>query len=216
MNFIVFIEKNRKYFLSVALIFVIIFFVGYFLDNQLMKLIAKPIPVLILALLLPRKSKYQKLIFFGLLFSVLGDFLLEIPADLFIFGLLAFLFAHVSYIIGFLNRKQTTEGIAALIFLAVGIAFYILIYSNLGDYKIAVAVYMFVILAMVWRAFAQRKIDKFANLAFWGALLFMFSDMNIAFDKFYISYEYSSIVIMLTYWLGQFLIFLAAEKSKIK
>ena len=216
MNFRLFLEKNRKYFLSVALIFVAVFFVGYFLDNQLMKLIAKSIPVLILAILLPRKTKYQKLIFYGLMFSVLGDLLLEIPADLFVFGLLAFLLAHVSYVLGFLNRKQSVDGIAALILLTIGIAFFILIYSGLGDMKIAVAVYMLVILAMVWRAFAQRKIDKFANLAFLGALLFMFSDMNIAFDKFYISYEHSSLVIMVTYWAGQFLIFLAAEKSEIK
>ncbi|MEA3450643.1 MAG: lysoplasmalogenase [Bacteroidota bacterium] len=216
MNSILFFEKNRKYFLLIAVIFVATFFVGYFLDIQSIKLISKPLPVLILAFIIPKKTKYQKLIFYGLLFSVLGDLLLEIHADLFIFGLLAFLFAHVSYVLAFLNRKQTVEGIVALILLAVGISFFIFIYTGLGDLKIAVAIYMLVILTMVWRAFAQRKTDKFAHLAFFGALLFMFSDMNIAFDKFYITYEHSSLVIMITYWFAQFMIFLAAEKSEIR
>lgn len=205
--------KKRNIVLFTALFFVIIFFVSHIFDSLILNVISKIIPVILLAFLLPRKNKFQKFIFVGFIFSALGDLLLVLPYDLFMFGLLAFLLAHVNFILGFLNRDKSIQGIAAIVLLFFGILIFLFLFNYLGEMKIAVAVYMMIILIMVWRAFAQRKVDKYSVLAFWGALLFMFSDTNIAFDKFYHSYGFSYVVIMLTYWFGQYLIFLAAEKS---
>lgn len=204
---------KRKILLLIALLFVVLFFVCHIFDIQILNVVSKTLPVLLFAILLPRKNKFQKYIFIGFIFSALGDLLLELPYDLFMFGLLAFLLAHVNFILGFLSRDKSIQGISAIILLLVGISIFLFLYDYLGEMKIAVAIYMLVILIMVWRAFAQRKVDKYSVLAFWGALLFMFSDTNIAFDKFYHPYSLSFVVIMLTYWLGQYLIFLAAEKS---
>lgn len=63
--------------------------------NAVLALLAKPVPVLALILWLRTTpaTTYRRWIMIGLGFSVLGDILLAIPADLFVFGLGAFLFA---------------------------------------------------------------------------------------------------------------------------
>ena len=43
-----------------------------------------------------------------------------------------------------------------------------------------------------------------------GALLFLISDSVLAINKFYLSFEWSGIIIMLTYGLAQFFIALGA------
>ncbi len=206
-------NKNKKILLSIALISAILFVIGFATDDLILRLITKPIPVVIFALLLPRKTKFQKLIFYGFLFSIAGDILLELPYDLFMFGLLAFLLAHVSYILSFLERSKSLEIEAFIILLIIGAGILYFIFPGLGNMKIAVIIYMLVILTMVWRAFAQRKADKYAIVAFWGAVFFLFSDTNIAIDKFFSHQLWERYVIIISYWIGQYLIFTGATKS---
>lgn len=123
-------------------------------DNTMLALMAKPIPVLALIAWLRSTpvSPYRTWISIGLGFSVLGDILLAIPADLFVFGLAAFLCAHLAYLRGYCGITLR-PALPALIFSAItGIALLGVLASNgLGPLLIPVALYALAISAMLWR-----------------------------------------------------------------
>jgi uncharacterized membrane protein YhhN len=205
--------RNKKFYLGIAILAIIIYLWALASNNLLIRIFSKPLPVLILAILLDKKNRYQKLIFVGFIFSFIGDILLELPFDLFMFGLLAFLLAHISYILAFLSRNKNTEFFSLFLLLIIGGCIYYFIFPNLGKMSVAVAIYILVILTMVWRSYAQRKYDKYAITAFLGALFFLFSDSNIAIDKFCCAYSLSNWIIIITYWIAQYLIFYSADKT---
>ncbi len=208
-------KQSEKIRLIVAAIAIITFFIGLYTDNYIMRMIVKPIPLLMLISMVKRDTHYGKFIFLGLIFSVMGDVLLEASPELFAFGLISFLIAHINYIIAFFGReKKASLGITALLFVYGGVLYYIL-YPTLGKLAIPVLFYVIVILSMVWRAFAQRKFDSFALFALVGSLFFVFSDSLIALNKFYMPIDYSRPVIMATYWTAQFLIFSSAFGSAL-
>ena len=199
--------KKEKILILVSFIAAIVFFIGLAIDNQTIRIFSKPIPVFILAVLLIGKKEYKKFIFFGFVFSVLGDIFLELPYDLFIFGLGSFLIGHIFYIVAFTKRSQKKEFLALTILLLIGMVIFIILYKNLGEMKISVAAYMLVILIMVWRAWCQKSVNKLAIWGFIGAVLFLISDANIAFNKFCCHYAAADWVIMILYWAGQYLIY---------
>ncbi len=196
--------------LLVAIIAIAIFFVGLYLDNYVMRMIVKPIPLFVLISLIKPNTHYRKFIFIGLIFSVIGDLLLEASPNFFVFGLVSFLLAHVNYIVAFIKRSKQPSLIIVIILLLYGAGLYWVLFPNLGSMAIPVLVYLLVILTMVWRAFAQRKFNVFAIYALVGSLFFVFSDSLIALNKFYTVLPYSRGVIMTTYWIAQFLIFNSA------
>jgi uncharacterized membrane protein YhhN len=207
---------KSKIILSLALISALLFFFGLATDNMNLRLITKAIPVVLLLFLLKQSTAYNKFIMLGLGFSVLGDILLEIPKNLFVFGLVAFLIAHVNYIIDFIKRSKELKPIVALIAYSIGAVIYWILYPNLKEMSIPVAVYMFVILTMVWRSFAQLPTDNFSKFAVLGAIFFAFSDSNIAFNRFYHPYDSARWIIMISYWVAQFFIFWSAFKASEK
>lgn len=76
-------------------------------EAPLLQALAKPIPVLILALWAFRQpGRDAAWIAAGLGFSALGDLLLAQPVDAFVFGLLAFLIAHLLYLSAFVLRTR--------------------------------------------------------------------------------------------------------------
>ena len=143
----------------------------------------------------------------------MGDILLEASPNFFAFGLVAFLIAQINYIIAFLRRDKSLSLVTAALLLIFGTGLYWFLYPNLNEMAIPVLLYISVILTMVWRAFAQRKFNKFAIYALVGSLFFVFSDSLIALNKFYATLPYSRGVIMITYWTAQFLIFNSVLKS---
>jgi uncharacterized membrane protein YhhN len=82
------------------------------------------------------------------------------------------------------------------------------LYNDLGEMKIPVISYAFVILLML--SGAINRIEKVNRKSFClvlaGAILFVLSDSSIAINKFSRPFEYSSLVIMLTYITAQYLI----------
>ncbi|AAN69701.1 lysoplasmalogenase [Pseudomonas putida] len=172
-------------------------------DNTMLALMAKPIPVLALIAWLRSTpvSPYRTWISIGLGFSVLGDILLAIPADLFVFGLAAFLCAHLAYLRGYCGITLR-PALPALIFSAItGIALLGVLASNgLGPLLIPVALYALAISAMLWRALAC------GGVAALGAGLFVFSDSLIGIDRFISPFAAAPYLIILAYWLGQWAI----------
>ncbi len=188
-----------------------LFMLALYFDNNIIKLVIKPLPILLLIFLIEHKNPYNKLIFWGLIFSVFGDIFLADYVSLFIPGLLSFLVAHIFYIIAFVKRDKTIKIIWSIPFYIYGIFFLIFLYPYLNDFLIPVTVYLFVIVTMVWRSFVQRKSTTVAQLAFIGAIIFCLSDSIIAINKFHTPFSSSAYFIMVTYWFAQFLIFKSTE-----
>ena len=154
----------------------------------------------------------------ALFFSWLGDILLlNIYGDrnLFVFGLSAFLLAHVFYIILFMKEQGAaviTKSNLRLFIAALIIVWLISIVSYLLPYlqgmKIPVLVYVLVISLMALAALNRmRSVSTLGGvLVFLGALLFMLSDMFIAIDKFSNPFDQSRALVMSTYLAAQLMI----------
>ncbi len=172
--------------------------------------------VIFIVNLKPGDNFLHKLMIAGLFFSWAGDVLLEMPserADLFIPGLVSFLLAHVMYLTTFLmtrgenyiNRKGIWLLLPVLLFGA-GIIYYL--HNDLGNMMIPVIIYTVVILTMLTGAINRLK--KVNALSYWlvltGAILFLISDSALAINKFGHPFTGSSVVIISTYLLAQYLI----------
>ena len=204
---------KRKIILSIALFAVLLFLVGVFTQNYTLRMVSKPVPVLALLALLKPNTNYRKLIFTGLVLSLVGDVLLESSPSMFVFGLLAFLSAHIAYIVAFIRRSRELVILPAVVFLVFGVAIFTFLYPGLGTMVVPVIVYITAIILMAWRSIAQRKVDGYAIFAAVGALFFVFSDSLIAFNKFYEPIPAARWLIIVTYWTAQYLIFYSAFKE---
>ncbi|HMU44718.1 MAG TPA: lysoplasmalogenase [Chitinophagaceae bacterium] len=151
----------------------------------------------------------------SLFFSWTGDVLLMFQNRneiFFLAGLSAFLLAHVFYIVVF-HQIWVKENIKRnLWFLFIIVLYYAVLIGwlspYLGDKKLPVRIYGLVISFMFLLAMHMLYIhNKIAGkLMMIGALLFVISDSALAINKFYQSFEYADIIIMLTYGFAQFLI----------
>jgi uncharacterized membrane protein YhhN len=204
---------KQKITLTVIIIAMIVFFIGLYIDNYIMRMITKPIPILAMITLLKPVTNYKKMIFIGLGFSVIGDFLLESSPTMFIFGLVAFLLAQISYIAAFYKRSRSLNPIALIVLTIFGVVLFYLLYSGLGNMTVPVLIYIIIILTMSWRAISQHSFDQFAIYAAAGSLFFVISDCIIAFNKFYVEIPLARWLIMTTYWTAQSMIFYSAYKS---
>ena len=155
------------------------------------------------------------LTFLALVFSLLGDvFLLfqERSHLFFILGLLAFLIAHILYVLVF--SKTSSSLLNARYVLIALVAYALLLFNllkdNLNEMLIPVIAYMLVILSMATYAYLRKgqvSSQSFV-LVFAGALLFLISDSILALNKFYKPMPLANLSIMLTYGLAQLLIVL--------
>ncbi len=142
----------------------------------------------------------------ALVFSLAGDVLLMLPRDLFVPGLAAFLVGHICYLIGFWTHGPSAVAfvVAAVVTLAFVAPLGARILGAIArsglpvDLRVAVAIYMTVISAMVATALATGNV-----VAGVGAVLFAASDSLIALDRFVRPLRWAPVVIMVTYHLGQ-------------
>jgi alkenylglycerophosphocholine hydrolase len=194
--------------------------VGSRADVPRLRLIAKPAPVLALAILVlsRRRDRYAAVIALGLTLSALGDFLLERPGG-FITGLLAFLAAHLAYATAFVFEEKRLRAGRAAPFAAWLLTAFLWLRPGLGTLAAPVAVYMLAIGTMMWRAAA--RLDGAATrpgvrTALAGAILFGLSDTVLAIDRFRRPLPYAGIAIMVLYWAAQAFIACSATGSSTR
>ncbi len=154
----------------------------------------------------------------GLIFSLAGDIFLMLPKEQFIVGLVAFLLAHVAYIIGFNASLPPFTALGlffAIIVVAIGKELYVKIAAGLEEkdliaLKIPVLAYTAVIAVMLISAlFALFRADWSLNAALTvslGAALFMLSDAILALNKFVKPIKNGRVMNMAAYHLGQIIL----------
>ena len=187
-----------------------LFLLGLALDHTPLRLLSKPLPLiaLLLWMRLAPAGSYRRWITVGLLLSLAGDMLLEWPADLFVFGLGAFLLGHLCFLVAYLGDTRRPALLALAIAAAFGLGMFSLLAQNgLGPLQIPVALYALTISAMLWRALARLGVPGIASRSAWlgagGALLFVLSDSLIGINRFVSPFAGADVAIILTYWFGQ-------------
>ncbi|MHA7863291.1 lysoplasmalogenase [Flagellimonas marinaquae] len=182
-------------------------------------MLLKPLTTILVASLLllgtqTRPSKFKGLMVLAFLFCLLGDILLLFPAY-FVFGLAAFLVAHLLFATAFLQLKGfRPHWISFLVLYGIGTGLFLWLKPGLGEFMVPVGVYVVVICFMAWQGiglFLKERSKTFVWIAV-AVLLFMLSDTMIAIAKFKTDFDYSSIVILSTYWLSIGLIANAARR----
>ena len=197
-------------------------------NNQNIRLISKPliIPLLTacyLSLQIPRKPILKDYLLIGLFFSWIGDILLQ-SEKLFIPGLLAFLTAHIFYIIFFAKTRSNHHSffklrpIMLMAVLAYLVEFMYILWPYLGNMKIPVLIYGITISTMLSAAMWQyQKLENKTALFFIiGATLFVASDSLLAFNRFRESFNLAGVSIMTTYILAQLFIVTGAIRLHIQ
>lgn len=158
-------------------------------------------------------------IYLAFLFSWVGDlFLMTAHSNemLFYAGVGSFFLAQLSYIRVFILLPGTvTRGfvfakpVRALPFLLYLVAMLALIMGGMKGIMIPVIIIYAVSLITMSMAALNRKgiVSKASsNLVFAGSVLFVISDSMIAIDKFFTAIPKGSFLIMLTYFIAQYLI----------
>ncbi|MFN8208035.1 MAG: lysoplasmalogenase [Bacteroidales bacterium] len=182
---------------------------------------AKALPMIILFLWGITEKKtgnplFYRLILTGIIFSLAGDLLLQWnnrQDGFFIFGLGAFLFTQVFYTLAFFSGGKTLYRLKkiwpALILLPVyGLTLVFYLKAGLGEMLIPVSVYASVIVLMCMGALSRLPLypGKATLFVISGAVLFLMSDSMIAISRFGPGFPLSRLSILLTYFLGQYLI----------
>jgi uncharacterized membrane protein YhhN len=159
------------------------------------------------------KKQYALWIAIGLFFSLLGDIALLRPANYFLPGLILFLFAQVAYLIAFTRDAKFPARFSIwLLFLLVAATLYWYLSPGLpGVLKLPVAVYALLLASMAGQAMGRYVVlrSRAARLAAIGAVLFMLSDALLSIDRFRAPLPRASLLILVPYFLGQWLIALS-------
>jgi len=175
--------------------------------------VCKPLTMLLIIAMAIGKQKrvpkfYGYLILMGLGFSLIGDVLLMVPRDLFLYGLVSFLVAQICYIVAFRRGVKIRLTLLVMPFALFGILMYWLLWPGLEQMKIPVLLYLIIILLMGWLA-AERHTklpNRFTRWAAVGAVLFIISDAILAVNRFRFDFAFSTYLVMISYYFAQWLI----------
>jgi uncharacterized membrane protein YhhN len=180
---------------------------------SLLTTVVKIVPIAMLAILVMRASGDWKRIgiLAALVFSAGGDIFME--QDDFILGLRFFLIAHICYLVVFWHAIEFNllRVLLALVIVSATFISASILSPNLGELAIAVYFYIGVIAVMSITASLGAKNHPLVIL---GALAFMLSDSIIAFNRFDAPIEGARYVVMITYYLAQYLLTVDARSNR--
>ena len=147
-----------------------------------------------------------KLLFVALLFSAAGGVALELEAGkYFIVGLVFFLLAHVMYIVTFSRDLKAQKSRIPVVVLLVIYGLIMAFVLRPGLKEMALPVYFYLVVITTMGIFAALRASK-SKLVLYGAISFIVSDSILAINKFLVPIPASDYLIMITYYLAQFLI----------
>jgi len=205
--------------LILALIFASLEWLAVWNGWQRLEYFAKPAVMVCLFLWLYASTGLQgNMLWFGLgiLFSLAGDVLLMISGErMFLFGLIAFLLTHLSYILGFKEELTNPTAWSLILMITILVNSQRLIRRIIGAMRAKgqnalvrpIIVYGLVISLMLYAAIStiydpawKTNAALFVSL---GAFLFYISDLILAWNKFVSPMKNARIFNIVTYHLGQ-------------
>ena len=205
--------------LILALIFASLEWLAVWNGWQRLEYFAKPAVMVCLFLWLYANTGLQgNMLWFGLgiLFSLAGDVLLMISGErMFLFGLIAFLLTHLSYILGFKEELTNPTAWSLILMITILVNSQRLIRRIIGAMRAKrqnalvrpIIVYGLVISLMLYAAIStiydpawKTNAALFVSL---GAFLFYISDLILAWNKFVSPMKNARIFNIVTYHLGQ-------------
>jgi uncharacterized membrane protein YhhN len=160
----------------------------------------------LLAFLWRRRRRDAGLLALGLGFSTVGDVLLDLGPQWFLFGLVAFLLTHLTYIALFVRNRarpfHLSPSLAAAVVLVVAYSATLSgwVVPAVGDLVIPVILYICALTTMVITAILGRFEGPWVAL---GAVLFMISDSLLAINKFKAPLPLRDYLVSITYYVGQ-------------
>tara|TARA_R110000850_G_scaffold39143_1_gene101816 strand:- start:718 stop:1407 length:690 start_codon:yes stop_codon:yes gene_type:complete len=183
-------------------------------ESDLLYMISKPLLLFSLLAFFIHKTAHIELsgkswVAAALLFSMIGDIILMQDGSMyFLIGMGAFAMAHVFYILFYLNQKLKSSPLALLCAALVMVGGIIVLYKYVNDpAEITPYLYVYALVIGLHLLASTRFIalgDRLTKLAVGGALLFVVSDLLIAFNQFNGYDKYLHIAVMLTYGLAQY------------
>ncbi|XP_050303050.1 lysoplasmalogenase-like protein TMEM86A [Anthonomus grandis grandis] len=199
-------KKLLPFCLSVALYFIVLI---PYENPSLLAALIKCTPIFNLMVfvqnLQPKNTRwsFSTKILMGQLCCCIGDIFL-LWNEYFIFGMLAFMVAHLNYIVAFgFKPLRPTVGLVLVAVSAIVVS--TLYHGLVGSLLIGVPMYIAIINVMVWRALARITNPwSIAHLGpCIGSVLFAVSDLMIGIDKFVNPIAHSQILIMSSYYAAQ-------------
>jgi uncharacterized membrane protein YhhN len=155
----------------------------------------------------------------GLIFSLLGDIALLLPRRYFLFGLLAFLLAHIAYIIGFNPTpppvRAETLALTAVLGAVTALGFRqlsrglsrrpetTLLLPAVMVYTLAIGMMTLSAWLTLWRPNWPPTAALMAGV---GATLFFISDWTLANHRLIAPVKHGGTVVIVTYHIGQALL----------
>ncbi|MBW2219183.1 MAG: lysoplasmalogenase [Deltaproteobacteria bacterium] len=156
---------------------------------------------------------YYNFLLIGLILCLGGDVLLIFPQKkAFLLGLVTFLLGHVFYVIAFFKVSQISSPalIVTLLILIFSIGVFFRLRAHLGSMLVPVILYIVVITSMVIGAgsvlFDSMLPCNGRYIVFAGALLFYFSDLFVARNRFVEKAFFNRLLGLPLYYSGQFLL----------
>lgn len=204
--------------LKVFVVFGILYSILLLIGNDTLTWYLKPflLPFLFYAVVKSNFFETKKWLLFALLFSWIGDCILLFSDKgelYFIFGLIAFLIAHILFIRLFFRQKTENKNSKNSLFWIgfIGVIAYLVcmlsfLLPTLGDLRMPVGIYAMTISIMqiiaLKGAFNWKNNSKYIVLL--GATFFVTSDSILAINKFHTPIPLATFWIMLSYLIAQF------------
>jgi len=157
---------------------------------------------------------YGLAIIAGIVFSLAGDVAMMLPKKRIVIGMGAFLVAHIAYIISFSSGTTTISNTWLLLpFFFYALIMGWMVLPHAGKLKLPVGIYEIAIIVMAWRALERmlQTGSTGAAMAFAGAVLFVISDSLWACNFIMQRCKKAQVLILVTYYLGQWLIVLSSS-----
>jgi uncharacterized membrane protein YhhN len=132
-----------------------------------------------------------------------------LPSDQFIKGLVSFLIAHICYIVAFSSEYGFRLHLLYLLpIIGIGIFILRILLPHTGETTIPVIIYSIVILMMLWQALERwgTAQSQSSILAVIGAILFVVSDLILAYNRFVKPFKSARLLNLSTYFCAQWLI----------
>lgn len=162
-----------------------------------------------------RDARYRRAVLVGIALSLVGDVFLMCPNQGFVPGLIAFLLAHIGYIVAFAPGSSVrARGAIGLVMLCVAVGNLVGLLPRIGaELKGPVLAYVAVLttmatfaIARAWTPALARETPRSVRFAAVGGAVFVLSDSLLAWDKFGGAVPQAQLLILSTYWFAQWCI----------